>query len=153
MPCASPGIFYRDEIAQEFSTRMKFWSMMRNRSWCLQPGCPLWMMMSPGLVQGFWWQSTSLCSSQDVFPILTRPPQSWSCVCHCHLLVGSCPLVGAELEGARDSAGIPRGDVELGPLSGGHIFGMICSLFWDVKSLSGILGGFEGILEGPRDIG
>lgn len=68
MPCASPGIFYRDEIAQEFSTRMKFWSMMRNRSWCLQPGCPLWMMMSPGLVQGFWWQSTSLCSSQDVSP-------------------------------------------------------------------------------------
>lgn len=125
MPCAGPGISYRDEIAQEFPTGMKFWSLMTNRAWCPQPGCPL-------CIRGHRCPQALCRDSGGKAPsILTRPPWSWSCVCHCHLLVspgrGTRPHIGGRAGGIRDRAWKPwkRGCGAGAPVGGGHVFGRV----------------------------
>lgn len=133
-----PGIFYGDEIAQEFSMGMefpknflqgwncpgmKFWSVMRSRARCLQAGCPLWIR-GHWCPQEFWWQSISLCSSQDVSPSLQghHGAGAVSATVTCLWARGD-RAAGSSFGTVQRSQGRPgRGDVALGPLWGEHIF-------------------------------
>lgn len=152
MPCAGPGIFYRDGIGREFSTGMKFWSTMANKAWCVPSGSG--DISVPRLCTGIF----PSAPARIFLPILTSPPWSWGCVCHCHPPVASCPQGGD----TQPHVGSWRGMWGWVPLRGGHTFlggsmGMICSIFlWGGIGGEGSLrdpGRFLGGLEGPGGIG